>query len=77
MLKQFSSGPTRLVSRRVALGVIGAAALARSARPASAQDIEPIRIVIAFPPGGTSTASMQPLRAPLGASLDAPVETPQ
>ena len=66
MLKQFSSRPLRLVSRRAALGMLGAAALVRSGPPASAQDVEPIRIVIAFPPGGTSTASLQPLRAPLG-----------
>ena len=54
--------------------MIGAVALARSGWPASAQDAEPIKIVIAFPPGGTSTASLQPLRAPLGASLGAPIE---
>jgi tripartite-type tricarboxylate transporter receptor subunit TctC len=74
MLKQFSSRPARGVSRRAALGMIGAAALARSGRPASGQGAEPIKIVIAFPPGGTSTASLQPLRAPLGASLGAPIE---
>src|SRR5262245_51901843 len=41
-----------------------AATLAPSARRASAQDAEPTKIVIAFPPGGTSTASLQPLRGP-------------
>lgn len=30
--------------------------------------------MIAFPPGGIGTASLQPLRAPLGASLGAPIE---
>src|SRR4051812_343284 len=62
------------LSRRAALGVIGAAALARPGRPASAQSAEPIKIVIAFPPGGTSTASLLPLQAPLAASLESPVE---
>jgi tripartite-type tricarboxylate transporter receptor subunit TctC len=53
--------------------MIGAAALARSGAPVAAE-AEPIKIVIAFPPGGTSTASLQPLRAPLAASLGAPIE---
>jgi tripartite-type tricarboxylate transporter receptor subunit TctC len=66
--------PPRPVSRRAALGMIGAAPLAPSLRLASAQEAEPIKIVIAFPPGGTSTASLQPLRAPLSASLRAPIE---
>jgi tripartite-type tricarboxylate transporter receptor subunit TctC len=74
MPERISSRRARRVSRRAALGVIGAAALARSGAPAAAQEAEPIRIVIAFPPGGTSTASLQPLRAPLGASLGAPIE---
>jgi tripartite-type tricarboxylate transporter receptor subunit TctC len=68
------SRPARRVSRRAALGMIGAAALTPSGRAAAAQDAEPIKIVIAFPPGGTSTASLQPLRAPLAASLGAPIE---
>jgi tripartite-type tricarboxylate transporter receptor subunit TctC len=38
------------------------------------QDGEPFRIVIAFPPGGTSTASLKPLKEPLGAALGAPIE---
>src|SRR5262249_135626 len=63
---QFSLRTARPVSRRAALGMMCAAALAPSARRASAQDAEPIKIVIAFPPGGTSTASLQPLREPLG-----------
>jgi tripartite-type tricarboxylate transporter receptor subunit TctC len=74
MLEQFSWRPARPLSRRAALGVLGAAAVARPARRASAQEAEPIKIVIAFPPGGTSTASLQPLRAPLAASLGAPIE---
>jgi tripartite-type tricarboxylate transporter receptor subunit TctC len=74
MPEELSSRPARLPSRRAALGMISAAALARSAPPASAQEAEPIKIVIAFPPGGTSTASLQPLRAPLAASLGAPIE---
>jgi tripartite-type tricarboxylate transporter receptor subunit TctC len=53
--------------------MIGATALLRSG-PVGAQGSEPIKIVIAFPPGGTSTASLQPLRAPLAASLGAPIE---
>ena len=74
MLDQLSPRPVRLVSRRAALGMIGAAAVVPPAQPAFAQDVEPIKIVIAFPPGGTSTASLLPLRAPLAASLGAPVE---
>jgi tripartite-type tricarboxylate transporter receptor subunit TctC len=54
--------------------MVGAAALPRSFGPTAAQDAEPIKIVIAFPPGGTSTASLLPLRAPLAASLGAPIE---
>jgi tripartite-type tricarboxylate transporter receptor subunit TctC len=54
--------------------MIGATVLARSSPPASAQDVAPIKIVIAFPPGGTSTASLRPLQAPLAASLGAPIE---
>jgi tripartite-type tricarboxylate transporter receptor subunit TctC len=74
MREQFSSRTARVMSRRTALGMVGAAALAGSGRPASAQGVEPIKIVIAFPPGGTSTASLQPLQAPLAASLGAPIE---
>jgi tripartite-type tricarboxylate transporter receptor subunit TctC len=74
MPEQMLSRPARRVSRRAALGMIGAAALTPSGRAAAAQDAEPIKIVIAFPPGGTSTASLQPLRAPMRASLGAPVE---
>jgi tripartite-type tricarboxylate transporter receptor subunit TctC len=62
------------VSRRAVLGMAGASTLALSNRTLCAQDAEPIKIVIAFPPGGTSTASLQPLKAPLAASLGAPIE---
>lgn len=74
MTEQSLPRPACPLSRRAALGLVGAAALAQSCRPAFAQDAEPIKIVIAFPPGGTSTASLQPLRAPLTASLGAPIE---
>ncbi|MBN9061360.1 MAG: hypothetical protein BGP06_15500 [Rhizobiales bacterium 65-9] len=63
--------------RRALLGRFGAAAaLLASAGPcaALAQDDRPYRIVIAFPPGGTSTATMGPLAGPLGRRLGAPVE---
>ena len=64
------------VSRRAALRMLGAGAAAIAAQPsrALAQDGQPIRIVIAFPPGGTSTATLQPLKEPLGAALGAPIE---
>jgi tripartite-type tricarboxylate transporter receptor subunit TctC len=62
------------MSRRAALGMIGAAAAASSAPQASGQGVTPVTIVIAFPPGGTSTASLKPLQAPLGASLEAPID---
>jgi tripartite-type tricarboxylate transporter receptor subunit TctC len=60
------------VSRRAALGMIGAA-VTPSGRQASGQGAAPITIVIAFPPGGTSTASLKPMQAPLEASLAAPI----
>ena len=64
------------VSRRAALRMLGAGAAAIAAQPsrALAQDGQPIRIVIAFPPGGTSTATLTPLKEPLGAALGAPIE---
>lgn len=62
-------------SRRTALRWLGAGALALGARvPALAEDPTSIRVVIAFPPGGTSTASMRPLQEPLRDELHAPVE---
>jgi tripartite-type tricarboxylate transporter receptor subunit TctC len=64
-------------SRRSVLQWLGAGAglMAYGARgEARAQDAEPIKVVIAFPPGGTSTASMQPLRTPLRQALGAPIE---
>jgi tripartite-type tricarboxylate transporter receptor subunit TctC len=66
--------PGGLVSRRAALRMFGAGAAAMAMPRAFAQDGQPIRIVIAFPPGGTSTASLQPLKEPLGAALGAPLE---
>jgi tripartite-type tricarboxylate transporter receptor subunit TctC len=39
-----------------------------------AQGAEPIKVVIAFPPGGTSTASMRPLQEPLLRLIGAPFE---
>jgi tripartite-type tricarboxylate transporter receptor subunit TctC len=50
-----------------------AAAFVAATRKAIAQDGAPFRIVIAFPPGGTSTASTQPMLEPLRAKLGAPV----
>ena len=44
------------------------------ATAAAQEDDRPYRIVIAFPPGGTSTASMTPLIAPLSRRLGASVE---
>lgn len=68
----FSSRP----SRRTLLGWgAGALWLALPARWAAAQKgTAPWRVVIAFPPGGTSTASMQPMIEPLGRLLGGPVE---
>jgi tripartite-type tricarboxylate transporter receptor subunit TctC len=54
--------------------VLGAtAALLASNRLAAAQSADPFKILIAFPPGGTSTASTQPMLEPLGKMLGAPV----
>lgn len=39
-----------------------------------AAEADPVRVTIAFPPGGTSTASMNPLLAPLTESLGRSVE---
>ena len=61
--------PTR---RAVVLGASAAAFLASGVR-AVAQSAEPYKILIAFPPGGTSTASTQPMLEPMGARLGAPV----
>lgn len=59
--------------RDLLLGSVVAALLATAARSANAQTSEPFKIVIAFPPGGTSTASTSPMLEPLGARLGAPV----
>jgi tripartite-type tricarboxylate transporter receptor subunit TctC len=50
----------------------GAVALLAAVGRVAAQ-AGPFRIIIAFPPGGTSTASTQPMLEPLGAKLGAPV----
>jgi tripartite-type tricarboxylate transporter receptor subunit TctC len=52
-------------SSALALGLGGAS---------RAQEVPPYRVVIAFPPGGTSAATMQPLVAPLSRRLSAGVE---
>lgn len=62
-----------LSTRRMVL--LGSAALALlGSRLAAAQAAQPFKVLIAFPPGGTSTASMQPIAGPMGARLGAPVE---
>lgn len=50
------------------------ALLAAGSGRVAAQTPQPFKVVIAFPPGGTSTASMQPIAEPMGAQLGAPVE---
>ena len=69
-----SHSPANFLSRRHLLRN-GAAAglLAGASRLARAQSGDPIKIVIAFPPGGTSTASTSPMLEPLGARLGAQV----
>lgn len=57
------------MSRRI-FAATAAAAMGVRAR---AQEMAPYEIVIAFPPGGTSTASLAPMVSPLGALLGAPV----
>lgn len=65
--------PHRLeVTRRLLLQTAIAAPLV--ARAGAQEDTAPVKVVIAFPPGGTSTASMQPLQGPLGAALKTKVE---
>ena len=59
--------------RSFVLGGATAALFGASARCAGAQDAQGYKIVIAFPPGGTSTASTQPMLEPLGARLGGPV----
>lgn len=61
-----------LTRRGFVLGTATAALLAATGR-ACARDGQAHRIVIAFPPGGTSTASTQPMLEPLGARLGASV----
>jgi tripartite-type tricarboxylate transporter receptor subunit TctC len=59
--------------RQLLLGSAAAGLLAATLCPAHTQSSEPFKIVIAFPPGGTSTASTSPLLEPLAAKLGAPV----
>jgi tripartite-type tricarboxylate transporter receptor subunit TctC len=68
--------PGGRISRRAALGILGAGAAATVVQPGAGrtQDNPPYRIVIAFPPGGTSTASLLPLKGPLGEALGSTVE---
>jgi tripartite-type tricarboxylate transporter receptor subunit TctC len=69
-----------LQSLAASAAALGLGGRARAQAPESAQAPErplapePYRVVIAFPPGGTSTASMQPLQEPLREALGAPVE---
>jgi tripartite-type tricarboxylate transporter receptor subunit TctC len=60
-----------LTRRSVTFG--GAATALLATIPAASQSETTYKIVIAFPPGGTSTASTQPMLEPLGAKLGAPV----
>jgi hypothetical protein len=53
---------------------LGAAAVVAGERVGIAQGAEPIKVVIAFPPGGTSTASIRPLQEPLLRLIGAPFE---
>jgi len=66
----FADASTRRTFLR---GGAAAGLLAAAPRLARAQSGDPIRIVIAFPPGGTSTASTSPMLEPLGAKLGAKV----
>jgi tripartite-type tricarboxylate transporter receptor subunit TctC len=62
-------------SRRQTLAWLGSVPVAAGVTGVRAQapQPEPIKVVIAFPPGGTSTASMRPLLPFLGEALGAPV----
>jgi tripartite-type tricarboxylate transporter receptor subunit TctC len=64
------ANPTR---RDLLLGAGATGLLAVAPRAVRAQSGDPIKIVIAFPPGGTSTASTSPILEPLGAKLGAKV----
>ncbi len=59
-------------TRRTVL--LGSAALSLVGSRQTTAQAAPFKVLIAFPPGGTSTASMQPLAGPMGARLGAPVE---
>lgn len=60
--------------REVLRGGAMLALLTAGTRRVAAQAPQPFKVVIAFPPGGTSTASMQPIAESMGARLGAPVE---
>ena len=53
--------------RTFLLGGAAAGLVTGAPRLVRAQSGDPIKIVIAFPPGGTSTASTSPMLEPLGA----------
>jgi tripartite-type tricarboxylate transporter receptor subunit TctC len=59
--------------RTFLLGGAAAGLIAAAPFRAAAQSGDPIKIVIAFPPGGTSTASTSPMLEPLAAKLGSPV----
>lgn len=61
----------RKISRRSLLRVAAVGAASTFVAPTHAD--EPLHIVIAFPPGGTSTALIKPLEAPLRAALGLPL----
>jgi tripartite-type tricarboxylate transporter receptor subunit TctC len=65
----------RTPCRRMALQWLAASAAAAGfGGDARSQSDGPIKVVIAFPPGGTSTASLRPLQEPLSTALGSPVE---
>lgn len=71
----FSVSPSAAdVTRRTLLRVLAAAAATAVLPNDRVFANEPIRIVIAFPPGGTSTALVKPLEQPLQAALGAAIE---
>lgn len=69
-----TSGMTRPVCRRTVLAAATVFASLSASRVSAQSDGDPYRVIIAFPPGGTSTASMQPLADILKVKLGAPVE---
>jgi tripartite-type tricarboxylate transporter receptor subunit TctC len=65
----FSCGTASATRRGLLFGSAAAGLFAVVPRFARAQSGDPIKIVIAFPPGGTSTASTSPMLEPLAAKL--------